>query len=98
VVTQHEAVSIDGERIPTSNRTGHRERDAPIYLNAYGGFGIAVRPYYNSAVGKLWLERGGTSVIAEYSRRRRVRHALARTPADTPAKRLRMMTFAGRRR
>jgi prolyl oligopeptidase len=65
VVTQHEAISIDGERIPyvqtgPATETG----DAPVYLNAYGGFGIAVRPYYNSAIGKLWLERGGTSVLA----------------------------------
>jgi prolyl oligopeptidase len=65
VVSQHEAISIDGERIPyvqtgPATETG----DAPVYLNAYGGFGVSVRPYYNSAVGKLWLERGGTSIIA----------------------------------
>jgi prolyl oligopeptidase len=35
-----------------------------VHLSAYGGFGIAMRPYYNSAIGKLWLERGGTSVVA----------------------------------
>ena len=34
------------------------------YMSAYGGFGLAVRPYYNSALGKLWLERGGTTVQA----------------------------------
>jgi prolyl oligopeptidase len=33
-------------------------------MNAYGGFGLSVRPYYNSALGKLWLERGGTCVQA----------------------------------
>jgi prolyl oligopeptidase len=65
VVTQHEAISIDGVPIPyvqtgPATDTG----DAPVHLNAYGGFGIAVRPYYNSAIGKLWLERGGTSVLA----------------------------------
>jgi prolyl oligopeptidase len=65
VVTQHETVSIDGERIPyvqtgPSTETG----DAPLYMTAYGGFGLAVRPYYNSALGKLWLERGGTTVQA----------------------------------
>jgi len=53
VVTQHEAISIDGERIPyvqtgPSTETG----DAPVYMSAYGGFGLAVRPYYNSALGK----------------------------------------------
>ena len=31
-------------------------------MTGYGGFGLAVQPYYNSALGKLWLERGGTSV------------------------------------
>lgn len=65
VVTQHEAVSVDGERIPyvqtgPAGETG----DAPVHLNAYGGFGVSVRPHYNSAIGKIWLERGGTSVIA----------------------------------
>jgi prolyl oligopeptidase len=65
VVTRHEAVSIDGERIPyvqtgPATETG----DAPVYMTGYGGFGITSRPYYNSAIGKLWLEQGGTSVLA----------------------------------
>jgi prolyl oligopeptidase len=65
VVAQHEAISVDGERIPYVQTGPAAETgDAPVYLNAYGGFGIAMRPSYNSAVGKLWLERGGTSVIA----------------------------------
>jgi prolyl oligopeptidase len=64
-VTQHEAISIDGERIPyvqtgPAGETG----DAPVYMSAYGGFGHSVRPYYNSALGKLWLERGGTTIQA----------------------------------
>jgi prolyl oligopeptidase len=33
-------------------------------LYGYGGFGLSLPPHYNSAVGKLWLERGGTSVVA----------------------------------
>ncbi|TGN82744.1 S9 family peptidase [Bradyrhizobium yuanmingense] len=65
VVTQHEAISVDGERIPyvqtgPAGETG----DAPVYLSAYGGFGLSVKPYYNSSLGRLWLERGGTSVQA----------------------------------
>jgi len=65
VVTQHEAISVDGERIPyvqtgPATATG----DAPVHLYAYGGFGVTMRPAYNSAIGKLWLERGGTSVVA----------------------------------
>ena len=65
MVTQHEAISIDGERIPYVQTGPDTETgDAPVHLNAYGGFGISMRPYYNSAIGKLWLERGGTSVVA----------------------------------
>ena len=65
VVTRHEAVSIDGERIPYVQTGPAKETgDAPVYMTGYGGFGLASRPYYNSATGKLWLERGGTSVVA----------------------------------
>jgi prolyl oligopeptidase len=65
VVTQHEAISIDGERIPYIQTGPDTETgDAPVYMNAYGGFGYSERPYYNSAIGKLWLERGGTGVQA----------------------------------
>ncbi len=65
IVTQHEAISIDGERIPYV-QTGPAtcNGDAPVYMSAYGGFGLAVKPYYNSALGKLWLERGGTCIQA----------------------------------
>jgi prolyl oligopeptidase len=65
VVTRHEARSIDGERIPyvqvgPSVETG----DAPVHMTGYGGFGASSLPYYSSAIGKLWLERGGTSITA----------------------------------
>jgi prolyl oligopeptidase len=65
VVTRHEAVSSDGEKIPyvqvgPSAETG----EAPVHLYGYGGFAISMLPGYNSAIGKLWLERGGTSVTA----------------------------------
>lgn len=65
VVTRHEAVSVDGERIPyvQTGPTGETG-EAPVYMTGYGGFGISRQPVYNSAVGKLWLERGGTSVVA----------------------------------
>ena len=65
VVTRHEATSPDGTRIPyvqvgPPGETG----DAPVHLSGYGGFRISQLPYYNSALGKLWLERGGTGVVA----------------------------------
>ena len=65
VVSRHEAVSVDGERIPyvqtgPAGQTG----EAPVHLSDYGGFGLSRLPAYSLATGKLWLERGGTSVIA----------------------------------
>ncbi|HMD63875.1 MAG TPA: prolyl oligopeptidase family serine peptidase [Stellaceae bacterium] len=64
-VTRHEAISPDGTRIPyvqvgPPSETG----EAPVHLSGYGGFGISQLPYYNSAIGKLWLELGGTGVVA----------------------------------
>ncbi|WP_407120598.1 prolyl oligopeptidase family serine peptidase [Bradyrhizobium sp. STM 3561] len=65
VVTQHEAISVDGERIPYVQTGPAAETgDAPVYMSAYGGFGLAVKPYYNASLGRLWLERGGTTVQA----------------------------------
>jgi len=65
VVSRHEAISTDGERIPyvqvgPAGETGN----APVHMSGYGGFGLSNLPYYSSAIGKLWLERGGTSVTA----------------------------------
>jgi len=65
VVTRHEAISEDGTRIPYVQVGPRGETgDAPVHLSGYGGFGISQLPYYNSALGKLWLERGGTGVVA----------------------------------
>lgn len=64
-VTRHEAISVDGERIPyVQTGPGGESGDAPVLMTGYGGFGLTMRPAYNSSVGKLWLERGGTSVLA----------------------------------
>ena len=41
VITQHEAISVDGERIPYVQTGPAAETgDAPVYMSAYGGFGI----------------------------------------------------------
>jgi prolyl oligopeptidase len=65
VVSRHEATSEDDTRIPYV-QVGPRGGtvDAPVHLSGYGGFGISQLPYYNPAIGKLWLERGGTGVVA----------------------------------
>ena len=65
VVTRHEAVADDGERIPyVQVGPATRDGDARVYMTGYGGFQISERPYYRSHIGKLWLERGGVSVVA----------------------------------
>jgi prolyl oligopeptidase len=65
VVRRHEAVSTDGTRVPyvqigPPGETG----EAPVHLWGYGGWAHSQLPAYLPAIGKLWLERGGTSVIA----------------------------------
>jgi prolyl oligopeptidase len=67
VVEQLEARSPDGTRVPYF--VVHR-KDAPLdgstatLLTAYGGFQASETPYYSAMIGKLWLERGGSLVLA----------------------------------
>ena len=64
-VTRHEAVSSDGERIPYVQAGPPGEGgDAPVHMTGYGGFAISSLPSYGLRTGKLWLERGGTTVLA----------------------------------
>ncbi len=64
-VTRHQAISIDDEIIPYL-QIGPKEKhpDAPVLLMGYGGFEISLLPSYSATIGKLWLERGGTYVVA----------------------------------
>jgi prolyl oligopeptidase len=67
VVSQHEATSQDGTRIPYFEvRRGDRPLDGttPTLLYAYGGFEVSMTPGYNALVGAAWLEQGGTYVLA----------------------------------
>ena len=66
VSTRHEAISSDGERIPyfQIGPEGAATGEAPVHLWGYGGFEVSTLPSYRIGIGKLWLERGGTSVIA----------------------------------
>ncbi len=64
VVSRHEAVSVDGERIPYVQIGPAKETgEAPVHMAGYGGFNVATQPVYRAGIGKLWLERGGTAVI-----------------------------------
>jgi prolyl oligopeptidase len=66
-VTQHEATSKDGTRIPyfqVSREDLKLDGTTPTLLTGYGGFQISRVPQYNPAVGVAWLERGGVYVVA----------------------------------
>ncbi|MBM3984902.1 MAG: S9 family peptidase [Planctomycetes bacterium] len=66
-VSQHEATSQDGTRIPYFEvRRADLALDgsAPTLLYAYGGFEVPMTPGYNGTVGAAWLEPGGVYVLA----------------------------------
>jgi prolyl oligopeptidase len=65
VVTQNFARSDDGTAIPYFV-VGHRHVEAagPTLLGGYGGFEVARTPGYDGVLGRLWLSRGGTYVLA----------------------------------
>ena len=64
-VAQHFATSKDGTLVPYFVV---RPRDAtgpgPTLLGGYGGFEVARTPGYDGVLGRLWLARGGTFVLA----------------------------------
>lgn len=62
-VEQHFATSADGTAIPYFVvRPG--DEPGPTLLYGYGGFQNAMTPGYGGVVGRLWLTRGGTYVMA----------------------------------
>jgi prolyl oligopeptidase len=66
-VTQHEAVSKDGTRIPyfqVSRAKLTLDGSHPTVLYGYGGFEIAEVPRYSGNLGAGWLEAGGVYVVA----------------------------------
>ena len=66
-VSQHEAVSKDGTRIPYF-QVGAADLALdgcrPTLLTGYGGFQIPRLPSYSGTVGAAWLEKGGVYVVA----------------------------------
>jgi prolyl oligopeptidase len=64
-VTQHFATSKDGTAIPYFV-VGHRGTSGPTptLLGGYGGFEVSRTPGYDGVLGRLWLARGGTYVLA----------------------------------
>ncbi|MBU4435318.1 MAG: prolyl oligopeptidase family protein [Alphaproteobacteria bacterium] len=67
VVEQFEATSTDGTKIPyfvVRPKDVKYDGTNPTLLYAYGGFQVSMTPGYSGVMGKLWLERGGTYVVA----------------------------------
>lgn len=67
VVEQFEATSTDGVKIPyfvVRPKGVKYDGSSPTLLYAYGGFQQSMTPGYSGVMGKLWLERGGTYVVA----------------------------------
>jgi prolyl oligopeptidase len=64
-VRQHFVASADGTMIPYFV-VGHRDSEGPgkTLLGGYGGFESSNTPGYAGVLGKLWLSRGGTYVLA----------------------------------
>lgn len=66
-VTQHEATSKDGTRIPyfvVMREDAKRDGSTPTILYGYGGFEIPMTPSYSGGIGAAWLEKGGAFVLA----------------------------------
>ncbi|MBV9091541.1 MAG: S9 family peptidase [Mycobacteriaceae bacterium] len=64
-VTQQFATSDDGTSIPYFV-VAHRDAGGPgpTLLGGYGGFEVAMTPGYDGVLGRLWLARGGSYVLA----------------------------------
>jgi len=67
VVEQMEATSKDGTKVPyfiVHRKDMPLDGSTPTLLTAYGGFLVSNTPAYSAVMGKLWLERGYSFVLA----------------------------------
>ncbi|MEZ5996569.1 MAG: prolyl oligopeptidase family serine peptidase [Hyphomonadaceae bacterium] len=67
MIEQFEAVSRDGARVPyfvVRRRDMETNGANPTLLYAYGGFQVSQTPSYSAYIGRLWLDQGGTYVLA----------------------------------
>jgi len=64
-VEQFEARSSDGTKIPyfiVHRKDMPLDGTTPTIMTGYGGFLVSSTPHYSGAIGKLWIERGGSFV------------------------------------
>ena len=84
-VSQHEAVSADGTRVPyfeVARKELSPDGKNPTLLYGYGGFEVSMLPSYRPAVGAAWLEQGRSLRRRQHPRRRRVRADVASISAQ----------------
>ncbi|TCK22699.1 prolyl oligopeptidase family serine peptidase [Pseudonocardia endophytica] len=62
-VRQFFATSDDGTQVPYFV-VGAPDATGPVLMTGYGGFEISLTPGYSGLIGRGWLERGGTYVVA----------------------------------
>jgi prolyl oligopeptidase len=66
-VSQHEAVSKDGTKVPyfmIARKKLELNGSNPTLLYGYGGFEISLTPNYSALAGAAWMEKGGVYVVA----------------------------------
>ena len=66
-ITQHEALSKDGTRVPyfqVARENLALDGKNPTLLYGYGGFEVSMTPSYSGGIGAAWLERGGVYILA----------------------------------
>jgi prolyl oligopeptidase len=65
-VSQHEATSDDGTKIPyfqVAKKGLVLDGTSPTLLSGYGGFEVSHLPAYSASVGIGWLDKGGVYVV-----------------------------------
>jgi prolyl oligopeptidase len=63
-VEQLFATSLDGTSIPYFVVRPRNSETGPTLLTGYGGFEVSLTPGYSGVIGRGWLARGGTYVVA----------------------------------
>ena len=63
-VRQFFATSADGTAVPYFVVGPDRPGPGPTLLTGYGGFEVSLTPSYSGIIGRGWLARGGTYVVA----------------------------------